>query len=37
MNTEHFLDARCVNLVQADPSGPAPGGHPVPVTPLTVL
>jgi len=37
MNTERFLDVRCVNLVQADPSGPAPGGHPVPVTPLTVL
>ena len=37
MNTERFLDARCVNLVQAVPSGPAPGGHPVPVTPLTTL
>ena len=37
MNTERFLDACCVNLVQADPSGPTPGGHPIPVTPLTTL
>jgi len=37
MNTERFLDACCVNLVQAGPSGPTPGGYPVPVTPLTTL